>query len=181
MKSKLIIITITIFCALMSFGQGEKSFLRTKDEISMKVRKYFAPSLDLPFVNEFYAKDLTVFINDLKIEGKENYLKRLQMIHDDFFKDIKMENLHVHTNYFSPEALTGDGKTMGEVNSEKQTIWSNAWGTFTGIGRVSGKKVSFRMHRDFRTKNGKVIEMLAYYDPAQMNAEIEAFKKVRLK
>ncbi|MDA7683438.1 hypothetical protein N8570_01970, partial [Akkermansiaceae bacterium] len=120
----------------------------------MKVRKYFAPSLDLPFVNEFYAKDLTVFINDLKIEGKENYLKRLQMIHDDFFKDIKMENLHVHTNYFSPEALTGDGKTMGEVNSEKQTIWSNAWGTFTGIGRVSGKKVSFRMHMDFRTKNG---------------------------
>ena len=181
MKSKLIIITITIFCALMSFGQGEKSFLRTKDEISMKVRKYFAPSLDLPFVNEFYAKDLTVFINDLKIEGKENYLKRLQMIHDNFLKDIKMENLHVHTNYFSPEALTGDGKTMGEVNSEKQTIWSNAWGTFTGIGRVSGKKVSFRMHMDFRTKNGKVIEMLAYYDPAQMNAEIEASKKVRSK
>jgi ribosomal protein S16 len=34
---------------------------------------------------------------------------------------------------------------------------------------------------DFRTKNGKVIEMLAYYDPALMNAEIEAFRKVRSK
>ena len=100
MKSRPIIITITIFCTLMSFGQDEKSFLRTKDEISMKVRKYFAPSLDLPFVNEFYAKDLTVFINDLKIEGKENYLKRLQMIHDDFFKDIKMENLHHQYSFY---------------------------------------------------------------------------------
>ena len=127
----------------MSFGQDEKSFLRTKDEISMKVRKYFAPSLDLPFVNEFYAKDLTVFINDLKIEGKENYLKRLQMIHDDFFKDIKMENLHVHTNYFSPEALTGDGKTMGEVNSEKQTIWSNAWELSRELGVFPERKFRF--------------------------------------
>lgn len=181
MKKRIIIITISMFFTLVSLGQDEKSFLRTKDEISMKVRKYFAPSLDLPFVNRFYGKDLTVFINDLKIEGKENYLKRLQMIHDDLFKDIKMENLHVHTNYFSPEALTGDGKTMGEVNSEKQTIWSNVWGTFTGIGRVSGKKVSFRMHMDFRTKDGQVIEMLSYYDPAHMNAEIEAFKKVRSK
>ena len=174
MKSKLIIITITIFCALMSFGQGEKSFLRTKDEISMKVRKYFAPSLDLPFVNEFYAKDLTVFINDLKIEGKENYLKRLQMIHDDFFKDIKMENLHVHTNYFSSEALTSEGKTVGEISPDEDVVWTNAWGTITGVGRVTNKKISFKMHMDFRTSKGKVIQMFAYYDPTQMNEEIKA-------
>jgi ribosomal protein S16 len=32
------------------------------------------------------------------------------------------------------------------------------------------------MHLDFRWYNGKVIEMLGYYDPATMNEEIAAWK-----
>ncbi len=44
-----------------------------------------------------------------------------------------------------------------------------------------GKKVSFRIHMDFRTSKGKVVEMLAYYDPTQRNAEREAIEAAKVK
>lgn len=37
------------------------------------------------------------------------------------------------------------------------------------------------MHMDFRTLDGKTVEMLAFYDPAQMNAEIEALEASKTK
>ena len=52
----------------------------------------------------------------------------------------------------------------------------NVWGTLKGVGRSSNKQISFRIHMDFRTVNGKVVEMLAYYDPTQMNEEIKALE-----
>ena len=50
-----------------------------------------------------------------------------------------------------------------------------------GVGRTTGKKVSFRIHMDFRTSKGKVVEMLAYYDPTQRNAEREAMEAAKVK
>ena len=89
---------------------------------------------------------------------------------------MKVEKLHVHTNYFSSEALTSEGKTVGEISPDEDVVWTNAWGTITGVGRATNKKISFRMHMDFRTSKGKVIEMLAFYDPTQMNEEIKALE-----
>lgn len=91
---------------------------------------------NIEFAEDFYSEKVKVSINDLDILGKKNYLPRLKTIHKSLFKEVNFDNLHVHTNYFSPEALASDGKTMGEVNLNEKTIWTNVWGTVTGVGRT---------------------------------------------
>ena len=98
------------------------------------------------------------------------------MIHQELIKDMKFERLHIHTNYFSNEAIAWDGKTFGEIRPNEKTIWTNAWAKLTGTGRVTKKKISFNIHMDFRTSKGKVVQMLAFYDPSQMNEEIKALE-----
>ena len=178
-KIILSIFSISLF-TFSSWAEEEKSYLKTKDAISMNVKKYFDSSSDddpSKFAENFYAEDVEVFINDLVIKGKKNYIERLNKIHKKLIKDMKFEQLHIHTNYFSKEALAHDGKTFGEMHpNEDTTIWTNAWGTLKGVGRSSNKPISFRIHMDFRTVKGKVVEMLAYYDPTQMNEEIKALE-----
>tara|TARA_B110000438_G_scaffold32020_1_gene31532 strand:- start:1184 stop:1729 length:546 start_codon:yes stop_codon:yes gene_type:complete len=165
-----------IHCSLNA--EEEKSYLRTKDEISTKIRKYYEEMSkeNIKFAENFFSEDVEVSINDLNVKGKKNYIARLNTIHKKLFKDMKVEKLHVHTNYFSSEALTSEGKTVGEISPDEDVVWTNAWGTITGVGRATNKKISFRMHMDFRTSKGKVIEMLAFYDPTQMNEEIKALE-----
>ena len=82
----------------------------------MNVKKYFDSSSDddpSKFAENFYAEDVEVFINDLVIKGKKNYIERLNKIHKKLIKDMKFEQLDIHTNYFSKEALAHDGKTFG--------------------------------------------------------------------
>ena len=177
-KAILSIVSISLF-TFSSYAEEEKSYLKTKDAISMNVKKYFEVSSeeDTKFAENFYADNVEVFINDLVIKGKKNYITRLNKINKELIKDIKFEQLHIHTNYFSKEALAHDGKTFGEMHpNEDTTIWTNAWGTLKGVGRSSNKPISFRIHMDFRTVKGKVVEMLAYYDPTQMNEEIKALE-----
>ena len=177
-KTILSILSIGLF-TFSSYAEEEKSYLKTKDAISMNVKKYFEVSSeeDTKFAENFYADNVEVFINDLVIKGKKNYITRLNKINKELIKDIKFEQLHIHTNYFSKEALAHDGKTFGEMHpNEDTTIWTNAWGTLKGVGRSSNKPISFRIHMDFRTVKGKVVEMLAYYDPTQMNEEIKALE-----
>ena len=165
-----------IHCSLNA--EEEKSYLRTKDEISTKIKKYYEEisKENIKFAENFFSEDVKVSINDLNVKGKKNYIARLNTIHKKLFKDMKVEKLHVHTNYFSSEALTSEGKTVGEISPDEDIVWTNAWGTITGVGRATNKKISFRMHMDFRTSKGKVIEMLAFYDPTQMNEEIKALE-----
>ena len=168
-----------ILCSLNA--EEEKSYLRTKDEISMKIRKYYEEMSkeNIKFAENFYSDDVKVAINDLDVNGKKDYIARLNTIHKKLFKDMKVEELHVHTNYFSSEALTSDGKTVGEKSPDEDMIWTNAWGTITGVGRVTNKKISFRMHMDFRTSKGKVVHMLAFYAPTQLNEEINALEATK--
>tara|TARA_Y100001960_G_scaffold119250_1_gene127673 strand:- start:1280 stop:1846 length:567 start_codon:yes stop_codon:yes gene_type:complete len=177
---KTITLTLLPFILILSSlnAEEEKSYLKTKDEISTKIRKYYAEMSkeNIKFAETFFSEDVEVSINDLKVSGKKNYIERLNTIHKKLFKDMKVEELHVHTNYFSPEALTSDGKTAADISPDEPLIWTNAWGTITGVGRITNKKISFRMHMDFRTSKGKVIHMLAYYDPTQMNEEIKALE-----
>ena len=165
-----------IHCSLNA--EEEKSYLRTKDEISTKIKKYYEEMSkeNIKFAENFFSEDVEVSINDLNVKGKKNYIARLNTIHKKLFKDMKVEKLHVHTNYFSSEALTSEGKTVGEISPDEDVVWTNAWGTITGVGRATNKKISFRMHMDFRTSKGKVIQMLAFYDPTQMNEEIKALE-----
>ena len=157
---------------------GEKSYLRTRDDISKNIRKYFeeVSKENIAFAETFYGDEVEVWVNDIVVNGKEAYVDRLNRIHKVLLKDMTVEKLHVHTNYFSPEALTMDGKTVGEMNPGEETIWSNAWAIVKATGRVTGEEITFRMHMDFRTSKGKVVEMLAFYDPSQLNAEIAALE-----
>ena len=86
------------------FGEEEKSYLRTKDDISMKVRKYFKSisTGDIDYAAAFFGEGLEVHVNDLSLTGKAEYLKRLENTTTQLFKDIQFKDLHVHTNYFSP-------------------------------------------------------------------------------
>ena len=77
---------------------------------------------------------------------------------------------------FRMKRIAWDGKTFGEIRPNEKTIWTNAWATLTGTGRVTKKKISFNIHMDFRTSKGKVVQMLAFYDPSQMNEEIKALE-----
>ncbi len=156
----------------------EKSYLRTRDDISKNIRKYFeeVSKENIAFAETFYGDEVEVWVNDIVVNGKEAYVDRLNRIHKVLLKDMTVEKLHVHTNHFSPEALTMDGKTVGEMNPGEETIWSNAWATVKATGRVTGEEITFRMHMDFRTSKGKVVEMLAFYDPSQLNAEIAALE-----
>lgn len=172
------LLSISLFFASTLSGE-EKSYLKTKDAISENIKKYFDSSSDeqpSKFAETFYSDDVEVQINDVIIKGKENYIKRLKMIHQELIKDMKFEKLHIHTNYFSNEAIAWDGKTFGEIRPNEKTIWTNAWATLTGTGRVTKKKISFNIHMDFRTSKGKVVQMLAFYDPSQMNEEIKALE-----
>ncbi len=157
---------------------GEKSYLRTRDDISKNIRNYFeeVSKENIAFAETFYGDEVEVWVNDIVVNGKEAYVDRLNRIHKVLLKDMTVEKLHVHTNYFSPEALTMDGKTVGEMNPGEETIWSNAWAIVKATGRVTGEEITFRMHMDFRTLKGKVVEMLAFYDPSQLNAEIAALE-----
>ena len=178
----LLLIVCSLSSSLLS-AEKEKSYLRTKDEISMKVRQYFKSIAngDTSYAETFYGEGLVAHVNDISITGKNEYLKRLQGMHTQLFTDIEFKNLHVHTNYFSSEALTGNGKTFGEYRPDEPTIWTNAWAVFNGVGRTTGRKITFRIHMDFRTSKGKVVEMLAYYDPSQRNAEKDALEAAKVK
>ena len=70
-----------ILCSLNA--EEEKSYLRTKDEISMKIRKYYEEMSkeNIKFADNFYSDDVKVAINDLDINGKKNYIARLNTIH----------------------------------------------------------------------------------------------------
>ena len=155
----------------------ERSILRTKDEISKKVIKYFdsATDGDLKYAESFFGNDVEVMINKIKVNGKKAYIERLTKIQKVLFKDMKFIDLHVHTNYFSDEALASNGKTFGDLRPK--TIWSNAWAELQAVGRITKKKVTFPIHFDFRWENGKAVEMLAYYDPTAMNEEIAALEE----
>ncbi len=157
MKKIILTLLPLIFILSSLNAEEEKSYLRTKDEISTKVRKYYEEMSkeNIQFAETFFSEDVEVAINDLKVSGKKNYIDRLNTIHKKLLKDMKVEELHVHTNYFSPEALASDGKTAGETSPDEDLIWTNVWGTITGVGRVTNKKISFRIHMDFRTSKEK--------------------------
>jgi hypothetical protein len=177
---KQIILSISLFSFLSSVGfcqEEEKSTLRTKDALSQKAADFFAAMSrgDQDFFASFFAENVEVHVNDITVTGKQAYLARLQKITTVIFANMTFEKLHVHTNYFSPEALAFNGKTFGEVRPEP-SIWTNAWATNHAVGRTTQKKSSVEMHIDFRWEGEQVVQMLAYYDPTFMNEEIAALE-----
>ncbi len=157
--------------------EADHSLLRTTDQLSLKAREFFSAlsNKNFEFFESFFADTVEVHINGLTINGKEEYIKRLKKISQDLYVEIEWKWLHSHTNYFAPDAIAWDGRTMAEHTSAP-TIWSNTWTICKTIGRTTGQESEMPMHLDFRWYNGKVIEMLGYYDPTTMNEEIAAWE-----
>lgn len=176
---KQIILSIVLFSCLAgaAFYQEENSVLRTRDELSQNARAFFVALSkgDRRFFDSFFADDVEVKINSVTINGKQEYIERLNRIVNVIFEDMTFDDLHVHTNYFSPDAIRTNGKTFGEFRPEA-TIWTNAWAINHAVGRTTKKKVSVPLHLDFRWVGGKVVQMLGYYDPTNMNEEIAALE-----
>ena len=162
---------------------SDHSHLKTRDPLSMNARGFFSAlqERDYPYFEEFFADSVRAEINGDLIEGKDQYIARLKHISNDLFYDMEWVWLHVHTNYFAPDAfgpdslITNPVATMGEKRSES-TIWSNSWTFVRMKGNYTGNEIEIPMHLDFRWSNGRVVHVLGYYDPSALNKERAAWK-----
>ncbi len=163
----------------MPLAEG-RSDLRTRDPLSKKARDFFKAFAadDRKFLNEIFADDVEVWINDVKVTGKTAYLARAHHIAGDLFKKLSFDKLHVHTNYFSASALASDGKTVGELH-DGPVVWTNAWFELGAVGRTTNRQYVIRDHLDLRWEDGRIVEMLVYGDPSFMEEEEEAFQAAR--
>jgi len=157
-----------------------RSDLRTRDPLSKKAREFFKAFAadDTKFLNDIFADDVEVWINDVKVTGKTAYLARAHHIASDLYKNISFDKLHVHTNYFSPKALAIDGKTIEEIH-EGPAVWTNAWFALGATGRTTDRKHVIRNHVDLRWEDGKIVQMFVFGNPSPMEQEKEALQASR--
>ena len=122
----------------MPLAEG-RSELRTWAPLSKWARDFFKAfsGNDKKFLENIFTDDVEVWVNDLTINGKETYLKRAHHILDDLYEKIQFDKLHVHTNYFSPNARGVGDKTISEIHPGGPVIWTNAWFELDVIGRTS--------------------------------------------
>lgn len=174
MKGKWLIIHDRSWAMPQAEGRSD---LRTRDPLSQKARQFFKAFAadDRKFLDNVFADDVEVWINDLKVTGKKAYLARAHHIAGDLFKKLSFDKLHVHTNYFSSKALASDGKTVGDLR-DGPTVWTNAWFELGAAGRTTGRKQVIRDHVDLRWEDGKIAEMLVYGNPSFMAQEEAAFE-----
>ena len=161
-------------------SKKDHSLLRTTDPLSLKAKAFFSAlsKKDYAFFESFFSDTVEVQINGLTIKGKDQYITRLKKISEDLFATIEWKWLHSHTNYFAADAIAWDGRTMAEHTSAPM-IWSNTWTICKVKGRTTGTESEVPMHLDFRWHNGRVIEMLGYYDPTFMVRENEAWESAK--
>ena len=105
--------------------------------------------------DEMLSDDAKVYLNNTVVDGKT--VKEAFKGHHSIFNDIKIIEAYAHTNYFK----SGD-------------VWTNNWFTWMGTGNKTGIRFSNRAHFDMKWDNGKIIEMLCYFDNTALNMEITA-------
>lgn len=105
--------------------------------------------------DEMLSDDAKVYLNNTVVDGKT--VKEAFEGHHSIFNDIKIIEAYAHTNYFK----SGD-------------VWTNNWFIWMGTGNKTGIRFSNRAHFDMKWDNGKIIEMLCYFDNTALNMEITA-------
>ena len=139
--------TITLSALLISCANTNQSVLKTDDELTSTINllfdKYIANDFEL---SDYYADDVVARVNNQELNGYENLITGFKAHHELLYNDISIDELYVHTNYFS----------NGEV-------WSNSWFTWSGVGKTTGEEYTNRAHFDYKWENGKIVELLAYY------------------
>ena len=105
--------------------------------------------------DEKLADDAKVYLNNTLLDGKT--VKEGFKYHHTIFNYIRFGEFYAHTNYFK----NGD-------------VWTNSWFTWMGTGNKTGIGYSNRCHFDMKWENGRIIEMLCYYDNTSLNMEMAA-------
>ena len=72
--------------------------------------------------------------------------------------NINIFDIDIYTNYLS-----------------NGNVWTNAWFTWKGKGQTTGQEYSNRGHFDYKWEDGKIVELLAYFDETSENNEIAAY------
>ena len=154
---------IIIFAILIGCADANQSILKTDDELSSNIKMLFEKYENNDFeVSQYYVDDVITRINNTdEITGFENLTAGFKA-HHDMFDNIELKDLYVHTNYFA----------SGE-------IWSNAWLTWTGSGKTTGKEYSNRAHWDYKWENGKIVVVQGYFDESIGKMEIAAYTEAQ--
>ena len=149
-----------LLCALLiGCADSNQSILKSDDDLSAKINIQYEnyAANDFSFSDQ-YSDDVVARINNMVIEGKDNLMTGWKSHHEFLYSNINIEDIYIHTNYFS------DG-----------SIWTNAWLTWTGSGQTTGNDYSNRAHFDYKWEDGKIVEVLAYFDETAENNEIAAY------
>lgn len=149
-----------LLCALLvGCTNTNQSVIKTDDDLSAQISLQYEnyAANDFSF-SEQYADNVVARINNTVIEGKDNLMTGWKSHHEILYVDISIEDVYIHTNYFS----------NGEV-------WTNAWFTWKGTGQTTGEEYSNRGHFDYNWEDGKIVEVLAYFDETAENGEIAAY------
>jgi len=153
------IYTIMFSILLMSCNDTNHAVVKVDDELSSNIKILIEKYVDNDFdVSDYYTDDVVTRINNLEITGYENLMQGFQAHHDVLYDNIVVEDLYVHTNYFT----SGD-------------IWSNAWFTWKGTGKTSGEEYSNRGHFDYKWEDGKIAILQAYYSEYAEQNEAAAY------
>lgn len=146
-----LLITFTISAQKIS---GEIKDTDKYSKTVIKMNETYANN-DHSVWDEMLSDDAKVYLNNTVVDGKT--VKEAFKGHHSIFNDIKIIEAYAHTNYFK----SGD-------------VWTNNWFIWMGTGNKTGIRFSNRAHFDMKWDNGKIIEMLCYFDNTALNMEITA-------
>ncbi len=140
-------------------NQTKQSIIKTEDDLTANIQLLLESYVNNEFnLSDYYADDVVCKINNLEFSGYDNLIPGFKAHHDILYDDINIDEVYVHTNYFS------DGE-----------VWSNAWFTWTGTGKTTGNMYSNRGHFDYKWEDGKIVELLAYYSETAEMTEMAAY------
>ena len=102
--------------------------------------------INLLLEKDFYEENKGRVSKSMFTNGTGKLYETITKAHSDSESNISIDELYVHTNYFS------DGE-----------VWSNSWFTWSAVGKTTGEEYTNRAHFVYKWENGKIVELLAYY------------------
>ena len=154
--NKLLLITL-IFSATSIYAQKSIATVKDSDELSLNVKKLNQAYVENDFTlwNQLFADDAEVTINN-SIMDKQAVIAGFKG-HHSIYNNIQIPNITAQTKYFK------DG-----------SIWTNEWFTWMGTGNKTGVRYSNTGNFNFKWKDGKIVQLVCFFDTAGLNMELAA-------
>ena len=93
-------------------------------------------------------------------------------------KEFNKKDVQRARNLIAGNSSNSTGIQIGykkeKINHKEGDVWTNSWFTWMGTGNKTGIGFSNRCHFDMKWENGRIIEMLCYYDNTTLNMEMAA-------